>query len=211
MIRQSHTPRRVGLLACSLAAALHGHAIAQRAEPDTLTSEERAIATRLAEEAVWPFRTEAPMYLVAIELVRPKTPEESRQAFVRHYRYDGDLAIQTMVDLARRQVVSLDTVPHLPLPFVAEEVEHARRLALADPRVRRALDPFLDELRVEAIPVRTVSPEDPLYRRRVLRLLFRVPRGYLEEPVVLVDLTGERVIIEQSRPPAPSRNDSAHP
>lgn len=179
-----------------LALVLARPAAGQREAPDTLTTAERALAVRLTEEAVRPLRTDAPMYLVDVELLRPKDPGEARQALVMHYRYDGDLGILTTVDLSGQRVIALDTVPHLPLPFAAEEVDRARRLARDDPRVARALEPHGDAVRIEALPVRTVSPDDPLYGRRVLRLLFRVPRGYLEEPVVLVDLTAGVVIIE---------------
>lgn len=191
---------RLPALACCLLVPLSGstlaQTLAQQEGPDTLTSAERALAGRLSEEAVRPLRTEAPMYLVSMELLRPKAPDDARQAVVTHYRYDRDLAILTTVDLARGRLVALDTVPHLAVAFAQEEVEAARRLARADERVRRALAPYGDRVRIEALPLRTASREDRLFGHRVLRLLFRVPRGYLEEPVVLVDLTTEEVIIE---------------
>lgn len=185
----------VGILAAGPATVA-----AQRPEPpDTLTAEERAMASRLAEAAVAPLRTGAPMYLVASELIRPKG-EEARQALVTHYRYDGDLAILTTVDFGRGQVVSLDTVPHLVVPIVQEEVDRARELALADPRVSRAVEAWRSELRVEAIQSRSASEADPLFGHRVVRLLFRVSRGWLDDPVVHVDLTAGRVLVEEGRP-----------
>jgi hypothetical protein len=184
-----------GLLAAGPAALA-----AQRAEPpDTLTAEERALAFRLAEEAVAPLRTRAPMYLVASELIRPKA-DEGRQALITHYRYDGDLAILTTVDVARGRVVVLDTVPHLVVPVVAEEVERARELALADSRVSRAVERWRSELQVEAIQSRAASEADPLFGHRVVRLLFRIRRGWLDDPVVHVDLTTGRVLVEEGRP-----------
>jgi len=174
---------------------------AQRAEPpDTLTGEERALAFRLAEEAVAPLRTRAPMYLVASELIRHKG-DEGRQALVTHYRYDGDLAILTTVDFGRGRVVALDTLPHLVVPMAAEEVERARELALADARVSRAVERWRGELEVEAIQSRAASEADPLFGHRVVRLLFRVRRGWLDDPVVHVDLTAGRVLVEEGRPP----------
>jgi hypothetical protein len=188
------------LILAGLLAAGPATVAAQRTEPpDTLTAEERALAFRLAEEAVAPLRTRAPMYLVASELIRPKG-DEARQALITHYRYDGDLAILTTVDFGRRQVVALDTVPHLVVPIVAEEVERARELALADPRVSRAVAPYRGELQVEAIQSRAASADDPLFGRRVVRLLFRVRRGWLDDPVVHVDLTAGRVLVEEGRP-----------
>ncbi len=173
---------------------------AQRGEPpDTLTAEERALAFRRAEEAVAPLRTRAPMYLVASELIRPKG-NEGRQALVTHYRYDGDLAVLTTVDFGRGQVLALDTVPHLVVPMAAEEVERARELAMADPRVSRAVERWRGELQVEAIQSRAASEADPLFGHRVVRLLFRVRRGWLDDPIVHVDLTAGRVLVEEGRP-----------
>jgi hypothetical protein len=188
------------LVVIGLATLGSASAAAQRAEPpDTLTAEERALAFRLAEEAVRPLRTRAPMYLVASELIRPKG-NEARQALVTHYRYEGDLAVLTTVDFGRRSVVALDTVPHLVVPIVPAEVERARDLALADPRVSRVVEPYRNELQVEAIQSRAASAADPLFGHRVVRLLFRVRRGWLDDPLVHVDLTAGRVLVEEGRP-----------
>ena len=64
----------------------------------------------------------------------------------------------------------------------------------------RALERWRGELQVEAIQSRAASETDPLFGHRVVRLLFRVRRGWLDDPVVHVDLTAGRVLVEEGRP-----------
>lgn len=191
----------IGMTALALAACAPAAREAARepAAPDTLTAAEHALAAEVADQAVARFRTAAPMYLVEMELIRPKEPEQPRRAQVTHYRYEGDLSIFTTVDLARGEVVGIDTAAHLPVPLAAAEVEAAERLARADRRVQAALARHPGDVRVEALLTRAASPEDPLFGNRVVRLLFRTERGYLEEPVVFVDLTERRVMIEDAQ------------
>lgn len=170
-----------------------------------LTPEEVQVARSVADPAVRAaFVTRGPLYLVAVERFRDKLAEErdslARFAVVTHYRYDGDLAIRTVVSLPRRAVVRTDTAAHAPTPLAPEELARARELALADSRVRETLGSHVNDVVVEALVVRTASPRDPLFGRRVVRLLFRVGRDYMRDPVVLVDLTAERVVVEPAVP-----------
>lgn len=192
------------LVALSAAAALAGQeqrAIQER-YPDSLTPEERELAARVAAEAIEErgLLTAAPLYLVDLELVRTKLEEAGapvRQALVTHYRYEGDLAILALVDLGAPQAVQIDTVAHLPVPLAPEELENARRLALGNPEVREALTPYRGQVEVEPLLSRAAAETDRFFGHRVVRLLFRVPTGYLDAPIVYVDLTTEEVVIEE--------------
>lgn len=65
-----------------------------------------------------------------------------------------------------------------------------------------ALGGRVNEVVVEALVVRTSSRRDPLFGRRVVCLLFRIGRAYEREPVVLVDLTAERLMVDPAIPSA---------
>lgn len=165
--------------------------------PDTLLDEERVLAVSLAEAAVAPLRTSSPIYVVDLRLTRRGSADQPRHALVTHYRYDGDLAILTTVDLGAQQAVTQDTVPHMDVPLAEEEVARARELALADPQVRRALGPDLEGLVVEPMIIRAVSPSDPLFGHRLVSLLLASQQGGSAE--VSVDLTAEEVWVEEPR------------
>ena len=166
------------------------------------TAAEREVAVALAEGAIAErkLRTASPLYVTNVDLVRDKADDaesEERLAMVTHYRYEGDLAIQTLVNLTEKKVVSLESIPHLPTPLVAQEFSLARELALSRADVKQALEEYRDRLNVEALVVRTASEDDPLFGHRVVRLLFRVGQDYLSTPIVMVDLTEKKVIIQQ--------------
>jgi len=114
---------------------------------------------------------------------------------VTHYRYEGDLAILTVVNLSQRAVVSVEARPHLPVGLAQAEFERAKELALADEAVKKALGPNASKVVVEALVIRAIAEKDPYFGRRVVRLLFKLGAGYLSEPIVNVDLTAGRVEI----------------
>jgi hypothetical protein len=193
------------LLAVTLVSGVaHGQRAAGAATGAELTPEEQRLARELATPAAQRFATRGPFYLVAIERLRDKAAEDAdstaRFAVVTHYRYDGDVAIRSVVDLARRAVVRTDSAPHRPTPLASEELDQARRLALENAAVRAALGARADQVMVEALVLRTSSPRDPIYGHRVVRLLFRVGADYLREPMVLVDLHTSTVTIEPTEP-----------
>ena len=177
------------------------------APADRLTPAERELAARLAWQAVEErgLRVGDRIYVVAAEPLRSKAAElageTAREALVTHYRYAGDLAVLTRVDLLRAEVLGVEMVPHPAVPLAPEEFQEARRLALADARVTGALKGS-EEVRVEALVLRAAEPGDPLFSHRVVRLLFRTERGYVRDPVVMVDLT-DRVLLLEAAAPAP--------
>lgn len=199
---------RIGILAVAGLCLTTAAAAAQdtRQPPvDQLTPAERRLAVELVSHAIdsAALRRTGPLYLIAVALVRDKEAEERgvpiRRALVTHYRYDGDVAILTTVDLTRRAVTALDTVAHLPVRLTQEEFARARTLALADARVTRALEPHAQRVEVEALVTRSPSREDPLFGHRVVTLLFRVGERYVADVQVIVDLTVENVSVQRVR------------
>lgn len=168
-----------------------------------LSDREHKMASELAWRALREKRlqTDSPIYLILSEPVRVKDERgeeaDRRLARVIHYRYEGDLGILTLVDLAQREVIEVETIPHLPLPLAEEEFEIATELALADERVQKELGEMADRVHTEALLIRAASEEDPLFGHRVVRLLFRVERDYLSEPIVEVDLTARKVTVRE--------------
>jgi hypothetical protein len=159
--------------------------------------------------------SEAKVIFIVTEVIRQKNGEDdlSNLYNVIHYRYDDDTAIHSRVNLEEYAILDQQEFPHLPTNFTPGELAIAAEMALADDRVRRALGDEIDNIKVEALAIRTFSEDDPWFGRRVLRLLFKDTRGektsgrtsgigngYLHEPVVIVDLTGNVVTIEESGP-----------
>ncbi len=140
---------------------------------------------------------DARTYFTHAELLRDKS-SAVRRAVVVHYRYAGDQTITAVVDLAAQRVLDVRVEAHGSAALSEEEFHQARELALADPNVARALGGNRDRVTIEPLLLR--APEgDPLYGHRVVRLLFRIERDYLSAPIVHVDLTERRVIIEAPR------------
>jgi hypothetical protein len=191
-------------------------ACSQMAAPSTgldLTTGERELARELAEREITAkrLRTDDRLYAVDFELVQPKDEKgergAQRLARVTHYRYDGDLAIISYVDLSSRRVVQTQTLEHPSVPVSQEEFDIAKGLLLANETIRRQLGENAAKVVPEALLMNFPDPKDRLYGHRVLRFVFRRDRAYLRQPVAWVDLTARTVTIE---PPADSDHGSAH-
>ena len=109
------------------------------------TATEIQVAVLLAERALVErkLRTESPLYLVGTELYRDKQAEmegkADRKVLVTHYRYEGDLGIQTVVDVSHETVVKTETIPHLPTPLAPGELAKAKELHY---RTRKSVAPW---------------------------------------------------------------------
>jgi hypothetical protein len=179
----------------------------QTANRDVLTAAERELAAELvrgADRAAPAFATDRPMYLVDMELLRSKEDESRRMALVTHYRYEGNMAVRSVVDLTARRVLEVEMTPDVPVPFAEEELERARELALADEQLRIVIVDNLDGFtsarpgyEIQGLGMRAASPEDPLYGHRVVSLLFDTPSGYITGVEVVVDLTTETVQVRR--------------
>ena len=168
-----------------------------------LSNEENKLAVKLAEGALRSNRlfTDRKMYLTDAHIHRD-TASEMKGTFERltvltYYRYEGDLTIQVFINLTRQRVLAVRQLEKYSPPISVEELTLAKGLAFNHPQLKDVLDPYRDRLVVEALTLRSTSPKDPLFRHRVVLLMFRVGPNYLmRESSVFVDLTTETVIIK---------------
>jgi Cu2+-containing amine oxidase len=168
-----------------------------------LTNEERTLAVRLAEQALKENKlfTDKKMYLTEARFNRDTASEIKgvfeRLALLTYYRYEGDLTIEVFINLTRQQVLAVKQLQKLIPPISPEEFSLAKELVFNDPKLKDVLGPYRDRLVVEPFTSRSESPEDPLFRHRVVYMLFRTGSTYLvPESRVFVDLTAEKVIIK---------------
>lgn len=193
----------LGLIACErLPLEPLNEAIESEASDQELSAEEQNLARELSESAL---KNTAlfldPIYFLGAELHRVKSEEgtssNERHAIARHFRYEGNLTILTYVNLSSKKVLNVESIAHVPARLSVEEFEIAKGLALSDERVRKQLGTDSDKIDIEPLVFHSSSPEDPMFGRRAVRLLFRIERDYLSAPVVVVDLTDRKVIIEE--------------
>jgi len=173
-----------------------------------LTSEERNLAVKLAEQALRSKKlfAERKMYLTEARFSRDTAAEVKgvfeRLVVLTYYRYEGDLPMEVFINLTRQKVLAVNKLPNLMPPISREEFALAKDMAFNHPKLKDVLGRYRDRLVVEPIISRSESPKDPLFRHRVIYMLFRTGSTYLiPESRVSVDLTTERVIIG----PAPKR------
>jgi hypothetical protein len=190
---------------------------------DPLTANEQAVADTIArsDRRVREFLRGETSRLINVEFSAAKDPADTsrqedvpprRAAEVLYYRTDRDQGLRVLVDLAGRRVMAAAPVPGQSVPLSSEEIAQAARLALADNRViqlfggrlprftiatRPATREEADAPRIEGLRSVAVAPEDPCYRRRCVVLFFRVRNRYLHVNRVVVDLTGQQVIIRE--------------
>jgi hypothetical protein len=142
---------------------------------------------------------------IGVDLIRRKSEGEGERDLpalyrVQHYRYADDTVITSIVDLDGARVAEQTETRNAPVRLSEGELGEARTLALADPHVAAALGGR--EVVVEPLVVRTSDRADPWFGRRIVRLLFRLGADYLSQPIVFVDLTRRRVIIQPGHGPA---------
>ncbi|NNE98462.1 MAG: hypothetical protein HKN25_05515 [Pyrinomonadaceae bacterium] len=160
-------------------------------------------ARRLAEDkpALKEAFDQSRVVYIGTEIIRWKTEdgdEDPRKIYrVIHYRYDNDAAVHSIVNVRDEAVLQSREYPHLPTAFSAQELKEASELALKDERVREGLGDALNRAEIEGLVIRASSKDDPWFGRRVVRLLFRVGQYYRRRPIVIVDLTERRVVVEK--------------
>jgi hypothetical protein len=163
-----------------------------------LTPEEHRLVLDLAQQALKDKNLlKGKMVLTSLEVLRnTKDRESPRNALLIHYRYDGNLAIFTSVNIGRRAVTKVETEAHFPTSLAPEEVARAIELAHASADLRKALAKYgpPEKLEVDPLVAHTADPQSPVYGHRAVRLFYRQGRTYLlYGPTVLVDLTTETV------------------
>jgi len=141
------------------------------------------------------------IFFVHAEMLNDKAA--GRRALVQHYRYEGDVTFTSIVDLAANQVVDVRSAAHVPTPLSPEEVSAAQTRALQEAPVRSLTSQY-GQVTLEPRAIRSTSPDDPLFGHRAIEFFFLTPRGYLvNTPRVIVDLTADRVLIQERPPSAP--------
>jgi hypothetical protein len=168
----------------------------ETADPLELSPTEQAQVRQVAEEALKAKGLlQGKVFFTGLEvLLDGAAPTPGRRVLVQHYRYDGDLTLLTSIDLARKEVLQVEAVPHSPTSLAPEELERAERLARAHPEVKRALARHKGPTEVDALLIFTSVRDAPTYNHRVVHLFFREGRTYLlYAPIVEVDLTTETV------------------
>ena len=142
---------------------------------------------------------------IGVDLIRRKSEGEGERDLpalyrAQHYRYADDTVITSIVDLDGARVAEQTEARNAPVRLSEGELAEARTLALADGQVAAALGGR--DVVVEPLVVRTSDRADPWFGRRIVRLLFRLGADYLSQPIVFVDLTRRRVIIQRGHTPA---------
>lgn len=167
-----------------------------------LTPAEEQLARDLAEEALFQpeqhiDRSEK-IFFTRLQMLPGSTADSpERQVVVTHYRYQGNQAILTTVDLHTQQVVQVERVANLPTALAAEEFQRAVILARADERLLDLFAEYGERLHVEGKLGWPTQVADPSVPHRNVYLLFRVGRNYLSGSRVIVDLVNERVSVEE--------------
>jgi Cu2+-containing amine oxidase len=171
------------------------------ANPNVLTPAEKDLVNSLAEQALKEKGLlQGKTVLTSLEVFRDSRDKVSdRRVLAIHYRYDGDLALLTSIDLGRKKVLRVQEMPHMPTSLAPEEFVLAEKLARADPAVAKVLAGYGQAEKIEADSLAhfTADPEAPGHHHRVVRLMFRQGRTYLlYGPMVDVDLTTGQVRLE---------------
>jgi len=138
--------------------------------------------------------------------------ELTRHAAVLFYRYDTDQGIYIVINLHERSVGEITLVDGRSVPLAREEVSRALALALRNRQVRTLLGPEANEFegagrlptgdgpqhRVEGLRVIATSPRDSCYKHRCIELHFRKREGYVPAASVTVDLSAEKVKVQNT-------------
>lgn len=163
-----------------------------------LSPEEHQMVVHIAEIALKAQKLyKGKIYLTSLEVHRDSRDAESpRNALVVHYRYDGNLAIYTSINIGRKKVTKVEAEPHGPTCLAPEELARALKLVRASADVHKALAKHgpPEKFEVDALIAHTADSKSPIYQHRAVRVWFRQDRTYLlYGPMVEVDLTTETV------------------
>jgi hypothetical protein len=165
------------------------------ADSGDLTNVERTLVRTLSEQALQGKGLfKGKVFLTSAEVfVDNSRGRPVRFVLVQHYGYDGDVTLQTSINLDRKEVLGVEALPHCPTPLSPEELAEAEKLARANPVVKRALARQKGPVEVDA-QMYFPAPDQPTYQHRMVRLLFRQGRRYLLNcPAADVDLTAGTV------------------
>lgn len=115
-----------------------------------------------------------------------------RYALVTDYVYDTGRAIRSLVDLVDGTVVSVQSVSGALAGLSSEEGQLAMDLAMDEPWLNELIDRHgAENVRLEPMLIRGDAE-----RRRLVQMAVGLPGGYVMEPLVLVDLETQTVLLE---------------
>jgi Cu2+-containing amine oxidase len=193
----------VALLAISVAPSL----LWAQASLDPLTSAEKEQATEilLGDARVGQYMGVRPRYrIVNIERHEEDKGMDTtggRRADVIIYNYTTDETISAVINLGPNpQVDAIKVTKDLPPALSPEEVEEAKRLALADPAIQAKLGAAgISEksLLITHLLASAVQKNDACSTHRCLMLFFNTPDAVLDIKAV-VDLSAQRVRLQQN-------------
>ena len=174
----------------------------------TLDATERDVVRRLAEKVLKDQSlSTGRVVLTRIEVFQDsRSPSSAKKVVAIFYRYEGDLAILVSINITRREVLRVESYPHMPTSLTPDELAEAEKLAREHPDVVRSLAKQRpeDKIEVDSLVPRTVDPESPYYHHRVVRIHFRIGRTYLlYGPTVDVDLHTRKVYVQGVSPGHP--------
>jgi hypothetical protein len=201
MFRSFRLGAGLALAACLGAPAAGAGEGSDAPAPLELTPAQQTQVRQLAEQALQAKGLlQGKVFFTGLEVfVDSASPKPARHALVQHYRYDGDLTLQTSIDLDRQRVTKVEAMPHSPTSLAPEELERAERLARGHAEVKRALARAKGAVEVDALLIFTSVANAPTYNHRVVHLFFRQGRDYLlYGPIAEVDLTTETVRVDRS-------------
>ncbi len=196
---------RAGLTSSLLALAT-GALIAQQPQPlDPLTAEERSTAERVARadpkvrELVGTGGRANHIEFIALKS-DTETAEPRRHAEVNLLRDDARYGVRVLVELgAKPIVVTVQRVDESNIPMTEVELESAAKLAGENATVRTLLGDQLAKAQVEGLRVFTINKADPCFAQRCVRLLYRLDRDYISDPIVTVNLSKQIVLVERRK------------
>lgn len=196
----------------------------ERAALDPLTPEEEAAAVRIAraDSQVKEALTAENVRIISVIPVLIKRGESlekvdlhQREIEVTLFQPRTEVGARVVVNLRQNSVASVQRLSSAQVPFTDDDLKEAFQLALRDEQVLRALGPAAQSFHIQSerptttavvpenvvsgLPVRSSDPKDPCSRHRCLELFFRRGTDYLNAPVVTVDLSTKRVMVERSQ------------
>jgi hypothetical protein len=205
---------RLGLISLGIASTIMVPALAQDPLTDrhssVLTLEEHARAVQIAAP-----RATARSF--NLDPNAPRTPEapnrevvtnveavgvgksDSRRAVVTLYRYDGNVAINRLIDIDSGRVLRDERLPNGAAPVAEIETEYATTLLQANPRVRQLMAAIGNDAAFSfRLAPQTADRRNALFGKRVVSAQIYTADGYVGgAPAILVNLTDGTVIVGQ--------------
>src|SRR5205823_3055725 len=131
---------------------------------------------------------------------RGLTVTSGRGAEITYYVYGPEeFGVRALVDVTSKRVLHVERVPDGRVPLATEEVAEARRLALADSGVTRALGRNREGIQIDWLGLHSDNREDACSHNRCVQLLFRRGDRYLMDPQVVVNLSTRTVQLTRSQ------------